>query len=492
MSPARKTAAARKTVTAPKASSSPDASASGRMRIVDRDISVAAGEAARRRVGLDALGEFDDGPSRDPVGLIIGQDASRVPELVPVRHGRMLASPFAFYRGAALPMAADLSVGASPGLWAQLCGDAHLSNFGAFGSPERRLVFDVNDFDETLPGPFEWDVKRLLASLAVAGRSNGLGRKKRRKILLATGAAYRESMRSFAGMPMLDVWYARADVEQALADFESKMRKKSVTSVRAQIAKARTRDNTKALSKLTRIVGSELEIVNDPPLIVPIEELAGDLDVSALYAALEEVMTGYALTLPVDRRRLIANYRLSRIARKVVGVGSVGTEAWILLMRAADGQQPLLLQAKQASNSVLASYLEPSEYENQGQRVVAGQQLMQAVSDVFLGWQQVGRSGQARHDYYVRQLRDWKYSVDIETLTSSGLRSYGQVCGWTLARAHARSGDRIAIASYLGDESTFEEVLADFAEAYADQNERDYDAMVEAATSGRIEATTVE
>jgi uncharacterized protein (DUF2252 family) len=420
--------------------------------------------------------------------LLIGQDATRVKDLVPVRHGRMLVSAFTFFRGAALPMAADLSTGPSSGLWAQLCGDAHLSNFGAFGSPERRLIFDVNDFDETLPGPFEWDVKRLIASLAVAGRSNGFTAKQRRKVLMETGSAYRKAMREFATMPMIAVWYARFDVEQTLAAIKSKLSRKSLRSAKTEIAKAHTQDNTRALAKLTTSVDGQSRIVSNPPLIVPIEELSGTLDVDQVYASLQAIVATYALSLPPDLRSLLQRYRLTRVARKVVGVGSVGTESWVVLMEPLDGLEPLLLQAKQASASVLASYLRPSEYDNQGERVVAGQRLMQAASDIFLGWERTDVPGLVPQDYYVRQLRDWKYSVPIDSLNPSGLSIYGQVCGWTLARAHARTGDRIAMASYLGATKAFEQTLADFAETYADVTESDHAAMAQAAGRGRIEA----
>jgi uncharacterized protein (DUF2252 family) len=320
-----------------------------------REHSVAAGKAARRHAPLESHRDFAAAASRDPVGLLLGQAESRVPELVPVRHGRMLTSPFAYFRGAALPMAADLAGTRSSGLRAQLCGDAHLLNFGAFASPERRLVFDLNDFDETLPGPFEWDVKRLVASMAVAGRGSGFTAKKRRGVAVATAAAYRTAMREFAAMPILDVWYARFDVEDALARLQSEMPKKAVRQTKAQIAKARTRDSTQALARLTTVTDGRRQIISDPPLIVPLEELAADLDVDAVYRFLRRLFTGYAQTLPADRRRLAARFTLTGVARKVVGVGSVGTEAWILLMEPDDGFEPLLLQAKQAQRSVRRS-----------------------------------------------------------------------------------------------------------------------------------------
>jgi uncharacterized protein (DUF2252 family) len=434
-----------------------------------REQSVAAGKAARQLAPLESHRDFAAAASRDPVGLLLGQAKSRVPELVAVRHGRMLVSPFAYYRGAALPMAADLAGMRSSGLRVQLCGDAHLSNFGAFASPERRLVFDLNDFDETLPGPFEWDVKRLVASMAVAGRDNGLGTKKRRRAGRAAAAAYRTAMREFATMPVLGVWYARIDVEDALARLKSDMPKKAVRRAKTQMAKARTRDSTQALAKLTAVKDGRRAIISDPPLIVPLEDLAGQLDVDAVYRFLRRLFTGYTQTLPAYRRPLAERFTLARAARKVVGVGSVGTETWIMLMEPDDGLGPLLLQAKQAQRSVLAGYTGQSEYRNQGERVVAGQHLMQAVSDIFLGWQPAplpGR-GSAGYYYYLRQLRDWKYSADIEGMNAAAMTGYGRLCGWTLARAHARTGDRIAIAAYLGGSDTFDQAMADFGETYA-------------------------
>ena len=405
-----------------------------------------------------------------------------------MRHGRMLVSPFEYFRGAALPMAADLAGTRSSGLRAQLCGDAHLSNFGAFASPERRLVFDLNDFDETLPGPFEWDVKRLVASMAVAGRGSGFTAKKRRGVALATAAAYRTAMREFAAMSILNVWYAHFDVEDALARLKSDLPKKAVRQTKAQIAKARTRDSTHALAKLTTVKDGRRRIISDPPLIVPLEELAGNLDVDAVYWFLRRLFTGYTRTLPTYRRRLVERFALTGVARKVVGVGSVGTETWILLMEPNDGFEPLLLQAKQAQRSVLADYTGQSEYHNQGERVVAGQHLMQAVGDIFLGWQSATPPGRSSADYYFRQLRDWKYSAEIEGMSAAAMTDYGRMCGWTLARAHARTGDRIAIAAYLGGSDKFDQAVAEFGETYADQTERDHAALADAVASGRVQA----
>ncbi len=451
---------------------------------------VARGKDARAVAPLDSHAQFDPDTARDPVGLLLGQAQSRVAELVPVRHGRMLVSAFTFYRGAALPMAADLAGTAASGLWVQLCGDAHLSNFGAFASPERRLVFDVNDFDETLPGPFEWDVKRMAASFAVAGRDSGFPAKTRRKIALAAVEGYRTAMRGFADQPLLEVWYAHLDIEQAIREFRSQIKAKKYKETEKALAKAHTRDSMQALGKLTTVVDGHRRIVSDPPLIVPIEELFPDMEAAAVNQQLREVLDKYRRTLQSDRRHLLEQFTMNQMARKVVGVGSVGTRAWILLMEAGDGAEPLFLQAKEAQTSVLAAYCGRSEYANQGERVVAGQHLMQAQSDIFLGWTRaVGPDGVER-DFYVRQLRDWKFSMPIEQMLPAGMTVYARLCGWTLARAHACSGDRIALGAYLGGSSKFDEAIADFAETYADQNERDYAALQTAVKDGRAEATT--
>ncbi len=451
----------------------------------------ARGKDARAVAPLESHAEFAAGGSRDPVGLLLGQAASRVPELVPVRHGRMLVSPFTFYRGAALPMAADLATTPASGLRVQLCGDAHLSNFGAFASPERRLVFDVNDFDETLPGPFEWDVKRLAASLAVAGRDSGFPAKARRKIVLAAAEGYRTAMRGFAEQPFLDVWYAHLDIEPALAEFRSQVKANRFKAAEGLLAKAHTSDSTKALGKLTTMVDGQRRIISDPPMIVPVEEVFADVQADAIYQLLHAVLGKYRRTLQSDRRHLLEQFTLVQVARKVVGVGSVGTRAWIVLLDAADGVEPLFLQAKEAQPSVLAGYCGRSQYNNQGERVVAGQHLMQAQSDIFLGWTRVPNpvDGVDR-DFYVRQLKDWKFSVPIEQMLPVGMTIYARLCGWTLARAHARSGDRIALAAYLGGSAKFDQAIADFAETYADQNERDYAALQAAVKDGKAQATT--
>jgi uncharacterized protein (DUF2252 family) len=451
---------------------------------------VARGKDARALAPLESHAEFAPDASRDPVGLLLEQEKSRVPELVPVRHGRMLVSPFTFYRGAALPMAADLATTPTSGLLVQLCGDAHLSNFGAFASPERRLVFDVNDFDETLPGPFEWDVKRLAASLAVAGRDNGFGGKDRRKIVLAGVERYRKAMQEFSEQPFLEVWYARLDVDETISEFQSQMKASRVKATENMVAQAHTHDSMQALSKLTTSVGGQRRIISDPPLIEPIEELFADEQASAIHELVRGVLGKYQRTLQSDRKYLLQHFTLVQVARKVVGVGSVGTRCWIVLMAAGHGTEPLFLQVKEAQTSALANYCGRSQYSNQGERVVAGQHLMQAESDIFLGWTRTADSDEVDRDYYVRQLKDWKFSAPIEQMPPSDLATYAGLCGWTLARAHARSGDRIALAAYLGGSSKFDQAIADFAEKYADQNDRDYAALQAAVQDGRAEATT--
>jgi len=453
--------------------------------------SAAKGKAARTAASRFSHAAFHPGPGRpDPVALLEEQAKTRVPELVPVRWGRMLVSPFTYYRGAALPMASDLARTPVSGLAVQACGDAHLSNFGIFGSPERRLVFDINDFDETLPGPWEWDVKRLAASLEVAGRDNGFTGKQRRDIVLAAVARYRLAMRNFAGMTHLEVWYTRADVDQARAELDAQLTARQRKTIDKGLAQARTRDSMQAVAKLTRVVDGRPRIRSDPPLLVPAAELIpDDADLEAFAAQMANLIAGYRRTLETDRRYLLEQFEFCDLARKVVGVGSVGTRCWIILMLGRDHGDPLFLQVKEAERSVLSRFVGASKHTNQGQRVIAGQRLMQASSDIFLGWQrtEAGLDGRAR-DFYVRQLRDWKFSLDIAMMRPPGMRKYGELCGWTLARAHARSGDRIAIAAYLGNSDVFDKAIAAFAVAYADQNERDYQALQAAATTGRITA----
>jgi uncharacterized protein (DUF2252 family) len=454
----------------------------------------ASGKAARAKTPLEAHADFRPVKSRDPVGLLLRQAETRVPELVPIRHGRMLVSPFSFYRGAALVMAADLHTTPSPGLPAQLCGDAHLSNFGAYASPERELVFDINDFDETLRGPFEWDVKRLGASFVVAGRDNGFTRKQCRKTTLAALKSYRTAMRAFAGQTILTVWYAHLNIEAAVADFRSGLTRRASKKDKAEIkatdkllAKARTRDSLQAIGKLTTMSHGRTRIISDPPLVVRLDELTG-MDTEAVLERIRDLLATYRDTLQSDRRDLLDHFTLSDVAHKVVGVGSVGTRAWILLLEGGVAAEALLLQAKQAEKSALADYANDSEYANEGERVVAGQHLMQATSDIFLGWLRAQPTGGESEDYYVRQLRDWKVSAEIEKMTPRSMDVYARLCGWTLARAHARSGDRLAISGYLGNSTRFDNAVADFAEAYADQNERDHATFADAVATGRVEA----
>jgi uncharacterized protein (DUF2252 family) len=451
----------------------------------------AIGKAARSAVPRESHAALDLPSGRpDPVALLERQAQNRVPELVPIRYGRMLVSPFTFYRGAALVMATDLAATPASGLVVQACGDAHLSNFGFFASPERRLVFDVNDFDETLPAPWEWDVKRLAASMEVAARGNGFGRKRRREIVQATVASYRNAMRSFAGLGNLDVWYTQTDVDQLRQRYESQLAQVNRKRLAKGLAKAPRRNNLQELAKLTSRDDGRTQIVADPPLLVPVRDLVADqMESEEIAAGLSALIAKYGQTLQDDRKIILRQYEFTDMARKVVGVGSVGTRCWIILMMGRDGGDPLFLQVKEAEASVLSEFAGASEYRNQGQRVVAGQRLMQAASDIFLGWQRVpaGLDGQTR-DFYIRSLRDWKLSVDIETMIPRGMRLYGELCGWTLARAHARTGDRIAIGAYLGGKDVFDNAVADFAAAYADQNERDYAELSAACKSGRITA----
>jgi uncharacterized protein (DUF2252 family) len=449
---------------------------------------VALGKDARALAPLESHAEFAPDRSRDPVGLLLEQAKSRVPELVPIRHGRMLVSPFTYYRGAALPMAADLATTPTSGLRVQLCGDAHLSNFGAFASPSRRLVFDVNDFDETLPGPFEWDVKRLAASLAVAGRDNGFAGKVRRQIVLAAVNSYRTAMRAFADQHFMDVWYAHLNVDDAISEFRSQLKAKRVKATEKMVAKAHAQDSMRAQAKLTTEAGGQRRIVSDPPLIEPVEDIFPEVQADQIYTLIGEVLDKYQRTLQSDRKHLVEYFNLVQLARKVVGVGSVGTRAWIALMEGGDGTEPLFLQAKEAQVSVLAAYCGRSQYRNQGERVVAGQHLMQAEGDIFLGWTHVTAPDGVGRDFYVRQLKDWKLSAPIEQMIPSGMNVYAGICGWTLARAHARSGDRVALAAYLGGSAKFDHAIAAFAESYADQNERDHSALQAAVKDGTAEA----
>jgi uncharacterized protein (DUF2252 family) len=453
---------------------------------MNRDQQAATGREARRAVPRSGHGEWEIS-GRDPLSILAEQDATRVPELVPIRYGRMLASPFAFFRGGAAVMAADLAQTPVSGLEAQLCGDAHLSNFGVFAAPDRRLVFDCNDFDETCRGPFEWDLKRLAASIAIAGRDRAFGGRKRRRAVVSAAAGYRRAMRGFASMRNIDVWYARIDVEPRLAELRGHLDQRRLRRIDRNLAKARSKDSLRALRRLTRETDGGTRIVSDPPLITPIEELTDAPDVEA---QLQSVLDTYRETLSDDRRHLVSSYRYAHAARKVVGVGSVGTRAWIVLLLGGDPSDPLFLQAKEAGPSVLERYLGESSYDNHGRRVVEGQRLMQAASDIFLGWVTVeGIDGEERC-FYVRQLWDGKGSADIERMSGRDLSTYASLCGEALARAHARSGERVAIASYLGKGDVFDEAMARFAESYADQNERDFERVSAAVESGEIRVET--
>jgi uncharacterized protein (DUF2252 family) len=453
---------------------------------------IARGKDARVRVPRSSQAAFEPSPTRaDPVALLEQQAKTRVPELVPIRYGRMLVSPFTFYRGAAMIMAHDLAATPRSGLMVQCCGDAHLSNFGVFASPERNLVFDVNDFDETLPGPWEWDVKRLAASMLIAAEDNGFPAKDGNRIVLDTVGRYRSEMRKFAEMSTLDVWYVDLDIAATVAEFGGQYKPKMVKRTDKELAKARTKDSTTALSKLTETVDGEVRIVDQPPLIVPLSNLAEEDQPDAIHEDLRQVLRAYRDTLDTDRRVLLEKFEMHDVARKVVGVGSVGTRCWIALMLARGGRDPLFLQIKEAGASVLEPLLEPSKYATHGERVIAGQRLMQAESDIFLGWTHVeaGLDGQTR-DFYVRQLKDWKGSAEIDQMNPSGMAAYGGLCGWSLARAHARSGDPIAIGAYLGANRSFDHAILEFSKAYAKQNRTDWDALARAVKSGRITAQT--
>ncbi|UGQ12623.1 DUF2252 domain-containing protein [Yinghuangia sp. ASG 101] len=453
----------------------------------------ALGKAARRAVPRSSHAEFAPPARRpDPLDILEAQSASRLPDLVPIRYARMTESPFRFYRGAAAVMASDLAASPVSGIRAQLCGDAHMLNFRLLASPERNLLFDINDFDETLPGPWEWDVKRLAASLVIAARANGFDDAERTAIVRATVRSYRESMTRFAGMRNLDVWYARVDaarLQELAAEHLAKRGRRGLTRA---LDKARGRDNLQAFGKLAEVADGDTRIAADPPLLVPLADLLPEGERRSLEGEFRRLVRRYQRTLQPDRRSLLADYRLADAARKVVGVGSVGTRCWILLLLGRDQDDPLFLQAKEADTSVLAPYVGASGYANQGERVVAGQRLMQAASDIFLGWERVQGLDGVRRDFYVRQLRDWKGIVDPEVMVPRGMRAFGEICGTTLARAHARSGDRIAIAAYLGRGDAFDRAIQPFAEAYADQNERDHQALVAAVRAGRLPAAEPE
>jgi uncharacterized protein (DUF2252 family) len=472
----------------------------------------AKGIAARERTPLSSHAKWRPAADRpDPLSVLEKQEATRTPGLVPVRHGRMMVSPFTFYRGAAAIMAADLAATPVAGLEVQLCGDAHLSNFGAFASPERRLVFDLNDFDETLPGPFEYDVKRMAASFTIAGRNNGFSKADARDATMASVTSYRQAMAAFAQMRTMDVWYAHLDEDQiagagrsAVAEVtkgakkgpkadrkqakqRTKEARKAAKRAEKTRVKAHTRDSLQALSKLGELVDGKYRIVSQPPLVIPARDLArlsgispGDLD-----HVVRQQFRAYRATLREDQRHPLDRFQIVDMAHKVVGVGSVGCQAFIVLLQGRDAHDPLFLQVKEATASVLEPCVRKSRHRQHGQRVVVGQRMMQAASDIYLGWT---RDPADNRHYYWRQLRDMKASADIESMTPLTLAFYAWTCGWTLARAHARSGDPIAIAACLGDGDEFDKSITGFSQRYADQNERDYQQFADAVRSGRLEA----
>ncbi len=459
---------------------------------------IAQGKEARTSVPPSSHGAWEEhGDRADPIALLEEQNTTREPDLVPVRHGRMMVSPFTFYRGAAKIMAADLANTPTTDLTVQLCGDAHLSNFGLYASPERDLVFDLNDFDETLPGPFEYDVKRLAASVAVAGRNNAFRPAEIDDATRACVASYREAMVHFAGLPTMQVWYDRFSerdftsfIRTAALRHMGRTGKKVETTAGLKRAKkttekARTRDSLQALSKLAEHVDGAYRIVNQPPIIMPLTDVAAAVGVSAdqIEHLVREQFRAYRATLQDDRRQLLERFRVVDVARKVVGVGSVGTRNFIVLLQGRDEQDPLFLQVKEASASVLEDHLPKSVYHQPGERVVHGQRLMQAASDIFLGWT---KGAEDNRYHYWRQLRDMKGSAEIETMSPGDLALYAGLCGHTLARAHARSGDPIALAAYLGKKDRFDQALVEFSTRYADQNERDFQAFTEAIRSGRL------
>jgi uncharacterized protein (DUF2252 family) len=469
-------------------------SASGRTREnarLTRDERAERGRALRATVPRTSHAHFEAGFRRsDPLALLESEDETRVPELLAIRYGRMAVSPFRYFRGAALPMASDLAGTVDSGLTVQSCGDAHLANFGMSGSTERTLVFDINEFDETLPAPWEWDLKRLATSMEVVGRNNDYPSRVRRKIVVATVAEYRRAMREFAGWSALDVWHAQANLASRRERFAPMLGQVESKRVDRTPAKAQFRDHLGALSRFVGLNNGKPKIIAEPPLVVPVDELVEPgTDVVEVAAGLHGLVRAYRRSLEPERRMLFDQYRVVDFARTVVGVGSVGTRSWMVLMLGDEQQDPLFLQAKEAGPSVLEAFTKPSEFDNAGRRVVVGQRLMQATSDIFLGWVRVpsGDDGR-RRDFYVRRLRDWKGSAAIETMAPTTMQAYGELCGWTLARAHARSGDRVAIAAYLGSGDAFDHAVREFTVAYADQNERDYATLVEAIKRGRIQA----
>ncbi|MCJ0902491.1 DUF2252 domain-containing protein [Rhodococcus sp. ARC_M6] len=447
----------------------------------------ALGRQARRATPLATLADLADS-DRDPISLLQTQAECRVPELVPIRYGRMSASRFSFFRGAALVMCDDLSRSAHSGIYTQLCGDAHLSNFGVFATPERKLAFDINDFDETYPGPFEWDVKRLAASLAIAGKDNGYSSKERKQITRGCAAEYRETMAKQAALGNLAVWYSHIEPEDGLEELSNQIKKRMLDRAMSTLDKARRRDSVQAASKFTEVVDGRRRFISDPPLIVPVEELFAGQDLTVAEEVLRERIGAYRGTLQWDRRVLLQSFEMVHIARKVVGVGSVGTRAWMILLNGVDVDDPLILQVKQALPSVLAGYVDGPTFRNEGERVVNGQRLMQASSDIFLGWERGPGPDEAEHDFYIRQLRDGKGSAIIDGMKPEGMEMYGRLCARVLAYAHARSGDRISINEYLGEGTEFDFAIAEFAAAYTKRNSRDHTALLTAIDDGRVSA----
>lgn len=451
----------------------------------------ARGLAARDRAPLERHGQWRPAANRpDPIAILEHQAARRDPELVPIRHRRMAASPFAFFRGAAAIMASDLADSTVTGLRVQLCGDAHLVNFGIFDTPERSHVFDINDFDETLPGPWEWDVKRLAASIEIAARDLGLPRSDRRSAVTAAVAAYREQMNAFAAMGNLEVHYARLSASEVVDRFDGVGNRHERDHVEHDVAKGLSRGHLRAFNKLVTGTGTDLRFRSDPPILVPAVDLLDDPARRRYVEVIREFLAQYRASLSTERRQLLDGYRFVEMARKVVGVGSVGTRAWVVLMIGRDEHDPLLLQLKEAKRSVLEPFAGRSRYDRKGQRVVEGQRAMQSASDPLLGWYKLRALDGRMHDFYVRQLWDGKASIDVSRLDAAGLATYAATCGWTLARAHARTGPRISIATYLGEDDTFDEAIADFARTYADLNEADHARLLEAVASGRLAATT--
>ncbi len=447
------------------------------------------GRAARQFVPRESHGDWAPAADRpDPIAVLQAQAATRVQELVPIRYGRMLVSPFTFYRGAAAVMAADLAHTPDSGIVVQACGDAHISNFGGFAAPDRRLIFGPNDFDETLPGPWEWDVKRMAASVEIAGRDVGLPAGKRGRLVIACVQEYREAMREFAKVSHLDVWYERINASELVDRFGGRLGKQGRIVFSAPFAKARRKTSLRAVKKLTKTVHGKPKFRSVPPLLVPFRELFTAADEIDEAEFVKGVLDEYAAGLDPDRHYLFGTYEFVDMARKVVGVGSVGTRAWVFLFAGRGGRDPLVLQAKEAQASVLEPYLGASEFENHGERVVRGQRMDQAVSDVFLSWQRSRGLDGKEHDFYVRQLWDWKASIDLSTMSYDGLHAYVRACGWSLARAHARSGDRLAIAGYLGGGPTFDKAIARFSAAYADQSELDHRRLADAVAAGEVSA----